>query len=154
MKSPPLRWEHIQARVAEIQASVARIREYTALSDDAFFADERNFYSVVFLLLRTIEAAASICTHILARMAKSAPSSYSDCFLSLADLGVIEPELAQRLVRAARLRNLLIHQYWDTDEQRVLELARNNIEDFVEFVRQVNAWVKRVSGEGGQDASR
>ena len=139
----PLRYEHLYARMAEIRAHIARINRYVSLSDEEFFSDERNLYTVEHLLLMCIESAASICTHIMARMADAAPSSYADCFLSLNELGVIDGEIAGNLIQAARFRNLLIHQYWSVEEQRILQIAREHTEDFEIFVKQVGEWLEQ-----------
>ena len=64
------------------------MRQYAAQSDEEFFADERNLYTVLHLLLIAIEAIAAVCSHILAKTAHKAPSSYSDCFEGLENLGM------------------------------------------------------------------
>ena len=140
--SPALRKEHVQNRIREIRANVERIRRYASLPDEAFFADERNLYTVQHLLLMCVEAAASICTHIMARLAHAAPSTYAECFMALSDQGVIVRDLAQRLVRAVRFRNLLVHQYWNVDSQQVLKIAREHVDDFTAFVRQIGRWLE------------
>ncbi len=145
--SVPLRTEHLQERIREIRAYVERIQRYTALSDEAFFADERNLYTVELLLLRCIEAAASICSHIMARIAQSAPSSYVDCFEGLREAGVIDDEVAAQLMRAARFRNMLVHHYWNVDERQVLQIARRHAEDFIRFTDQIVHWQRQRERE-------
>jgi len=135
--------EQVRERAREIRESVTKVRQYAAQPDVDFFADERNLYTVMHLLLIAIEAVAAICSHILARTARKAPSSYSDCFEGLAGLGILDRDLTGRLIRAARFRNLLIHRYWEIDPRRVLSYARENLGDLEEFLSQLERWLSQ-----------
>lgn len=51
------------------------------------------------------------------------PASYADAFRLLERAGVLEPALADRLVRAAGFRNVVAHAYDTLDMQRVHDAA-------------------------------
>ncbi len=142
----------VRQRAQEIRESIGKVRRYAAQPDEEFFADERNLYSVMHLLLLAIEATAGICNHLLAKVAHKAPDSYMDCFIGLEELGVLERPLARRLVQAARFRNLLVHRYWEIDPRRVLAYARENLGDFEAFLRQVGQWLGRELTSCDEDA--
>lgn len=127
----------VRDRAREIRENIQRLQKYIALPDDEFFADERNLYTVMHLLLTTIEASAALCNHLLAKMASRAPVSYGECFEGLRQLHKIDDQLATRLVQMARFRNLLVHRYWDVDPTRVLAYARNNLGDFEAYLSAV-----------------
>ena len=110
--------ELIQERAREIRENVSKLRRYAALADADFFADERNLYTLLHLLLISIEAAGSICLHLLARAARQSPDSFAACMDGMRGLGVVDDALAARLVRMARFRNLLVHRYWQVDPAR------------------------------------
>lgn len=133
--------EQLRARAREMRESITKVRGYTAQSDEEFFADERNLYTVMHLLLIAIEATGTICSHILAKTARKAPSSYADCFEGLERLGILDRNLTGRLIRMARFRNLLLHRYWEIDPQRVLLYARENLGDLETFLIQVGQWL-------------
>ena len=135
--------ERVKERSREIRESLEKIRRYAGLPDAEFFADERNLYTVMHLLLIAIEATASLCTHILAKTARKAPSSHAECFEGLRDLGIIDDGLTRRLVRMVRFRNLLIHRYWQVDPARVLGYARENLGDFEAFLAAIEGLVRR-----------
>ena len=133
--------ELVKARAQEIRENVERVRRYTSVSDQEFWADERNLYSVMHLLLMSIEATGALCSHILARLARRAPAGYAECFEGLRDLEVVDAELAAALVRMARFRNLLVHRYWEADPERVLTYSRENLGDFEAFLTAVGRLV-------------
>jgi uncharacterized protein YutE (UPF0331/DUF86 family) len=133
--------QQVRERAREIRESVVKVRRYAAQSDEKFFADERNLYTVMHLMLIAIEAVAAICNHVLAKIARKAPSSYADCFEGLKTLGILDHDLVSRLTRMARFRNLLIHRYWEIDPQRVLLYARQNLDDLEQFLIQLGQWL-------------
>lgn len=135
--------ERVKERAREIRESLEKIRHYTALPDTEFFADERNLYTVMHLLLIAIEATASLCMHILAKTAHKASASYAECFEGLRDLGIVDDELASSLVRMVRFRNLLVHRYWEVDPVRVVGYARENLGDFEAFLAAIENFVSR-----------
>jgi len=135
--------EFIKERAREIREAVEKVRLYSSVPDSEFFSDERNLYTVMHLLLRAIEATASICTHLIARFARRAPASYTECFEAMKELKVLDEDLAARLVRMARFRNLLVHQYWTVDPAKVLGFARENLGDFEAFLESVSRFIGR-----------
>ena len=58
--------------------------------------------------------------------------------------GLLPQALANRLARAARLRNLLVHRYWEIDDERVHQSVREGLKDFEEF----KARVRELLGHG------
>lgn len=127
----------VRDRAREIREAVQKVRQYAALPDEVFFADERNLYTVEHLLLIAIEAAAALCNHILAKTARRAPVSYGECFEGLQSVHKLDEELAITLVQMARFRDLLVHRYCDVDPERVLVYARNNLGDFEAYLQAI-----------------
>ena len=115
--------EKVKSRVLTIRENVAKIKQYAGLTDDDFWIDERNLYSIKYLMLESIEAAASLCSHFVAHYGGQSPSSFPECFETLGRLGIVSDELRDKLIAMARFRNLLVHRYWEIDNQRVLKIG-------------------------------
>lgn len=133
--------ELIRSRAREIRESLAKIRTYADQPDTVFMADERNLYTVMHLLLISIEAATSICNHLIAKSARQAAGSFVECFDTLRGLGVLDQALADRMMRMARFRNLLVHRYWNVQSERVLQYAREDLGDLEAFLAAVGRFV-------------
>src|SRR5947209_20289246 len=107
-----VRDEAVQAaKIAAIIDAVQRIREVLPASAEALRADRTAREIVVLNLFVAIQECLALATHWLADARWSVPGSYGDVFLALADHGVINRELAGRMVAAAGFRNLGGHQY-------------------------------------------
>jgi uncharacterized protein YutE (UPF0331/DUF86 family) len=137
----------VRERAREIRESVQKIQQYAALSDDDFWSDERNLYTVMHLLLIAIEAAAALCNHLLAKTARRVPISYAECFEGLREVHKLDDELTARLVRMSRFRNLLVHRYWEVKPAQVLHYARENLGDFEAYLQAVG----EIVGQGALD---
>ncbi|MCL4303199.1 MAG: DUF86 domain-containing protein [Anaerolineae bacterium] len=141
--SPKINVELVRHRAREIRESIEKIRSYTAQPDADFFADERNLYTVMHLLLICIEAVAGICNHLLAKTAREAPASYAECFEGLRELDILDEPLQNHLIQMARFRNILVHRYWQVEPERVLRYARENLDDFDNYLHQIGQFVGR-----------
>jgi len=61
--------------------------------------------------------------------------------------GGLPESLALRLASAARLRNLLVHRYWDIDDEKVYESVKEGLGDFEGFIDAVRRFLERCGYE-------
>jgi len=95
-----------------------------------------------YLLIQLVEAASSICLHILLSIYDERAEGYPECFLRLCERSVITNQLALKMSSVARLRNLLVHRYWVIDDGKVYESVRAGLNDFEDFKREVRNFIK------------
>jgi uncharacterized protein YutE (UPF0331/DUF86 family) len=121
------------------------VRQLCALAGPpaaAFAADAKTANAAKYLLIVACEAALDICNHVAARRASRSPQDYADCMTVLAELGVLSPELAQRLARMARFRNLLVHLYARVDDVEVHRVIREDLGDLEEYLIAVGRYLR------------
>jgi uncharacterized protein YutE (UPF0331/DUF86 family) len=95
---------------------------------------DRTTKEVVLLnLFVALQECAALAAHWLADEGWAVPPSYRDVFLSLAEHGVLDRDLATRLAAASGLRNLVAHQYGVLDWQRIYAIAATELEDLLSF---------------------
>ncbi len=80
-----------------------------------------------------VQECLSLATHWLADEGWDVPPGYREVFTILAEHHVIEPALAARLASASGLRNLVAHRYGVFDWVRIHAIAREDLEDLLEF---------------------
>jgi uncharacterized protein YutE (UPF0331/DUF86 family) len=124
-------------KVAVIRDAVARIRDTVPETPEAFVADRDARDIVALNLFVALQETIALATHWLADEGLMVPSTYGDVFTTLAERGVIDRGLGERLRAAAGLRNLVAHQYGELDFARVHAVARNELEDLLTFCRQL-----------------
>jgi len=133
--------EHIEARIREVNDAIQMLRDLTAKAFGELTAHER--LSMRYLLIQLVEAASSICIHILLSTFNEGTEGFPECFARLGIKGVIPGDLASRLSSAARLRNLLVHRYWVINDEKVYESAKKGLKDFEDFAAHVRGFLKR-----------
>ena len=134
-----------KARILKLLEDVKRQADFmervTAKELDRFLASEEEMYSLRYSVIQAVESMASVCVHLMAKAFGISAEGYADCFQRLGDKGVISNELGTRLAAMARLRNLVVHRYWDVDDARIFVYCREGVKDLREFVKNVAAFV-------------
>jgi len=131
----------IRALLNNIAKARNRLIELGQLPLSEFLNDFRNTESAKYLLIVATEAAIDTCHHIVARQNGIIPESYADCFTQLANLQVIQADLAQSLHQIAHLRNMLVYLYWQIDNSQIYHIIHHNLNDLDEFRQQINDWI-------------
>lgn len=79
----------------------------------------------------------ALATHWLADEGQAVPRTHGEVFAALADRGVIDRELADRMKAAAGLRNLIAHQYGVIDFRRIFEIASTDVQALLACCQQL-----------------
>ncbi|MCS7294698.1 MAG: DUF86 domain-containing protein [Dehalococcoidia bacterium] len=108
--NPPLRPEVLRRRLQRLDEALQfleRSRRYTL---EEFLADPERYGAAERFLQVAIEAADDCAAHIVAALALGPVETARDLPRLLAEHGFLEPELAQRWMRAIGFRNVLVHE--------------------------------------------
>jgi uncharacterized protein YutE (UPF0331/DUF86 family) len=124
----------VASLLQRIRDEAARLRGTAARDDTDLFEDPDLLPAAKYRLVVVIEAATDVADHIIASEGLRPSTSFADSFRSLREAGWLDPELADALADAARFRNVLVHQYADVDDHRVVEIMRTRVDDLDRFV--------------------
>ena len=133
--------EKIKKRVSEIEESINEINKIVSINEYEFWKDKRNITSVKYYLLEAIEAVGGICVHIVAKKFGKGVNSLSECINILEEEEILNKELSSRLKKMIKFRNKLIHKYWDIDDKLVYEYAKNETDDFTNFIKEIKKFL-------------
>ncbi len=134
--------EVLRSRLRELDRRVTALRGAREAGLDRFLADEQLRAAVERHLQLALQAAIDGAAHVLAEDFPEAPDTYRAVFELLARHGVIPSDLAERLARAAGLRNLLVHGYLELEPRRTWE-ALGGLEDLVALAGHLHAYLER-----------
>lgn len=118
-------WAVMSDRVEVVARKLAMLRRF--VQDLGHYADldhagrRREHYAVERLLQLLCEAAADIGLQILRAGGDRLASSYRDVFVTLRDRHGLPPDMAEQLMDACGMRNVLTHLYDTIDLDRVAE---------------------------------
>jgi uncharacterized protein YutE (UPF0331/DUF86 family) len=105
-----------------------RLNSLAGLSADEFASDPDNLAIAEHHLRRALECALDLGRHVVARMALGHADEYTQVPRLLGESGVISAATAASLQRSAKLRNRLVHLYWQVDTAEVHSLLPGQIE--------------------------
>jgi uncharacterized protein YutE (UPF0331/DUF86 family) len=117
-----------------------------AVDVDRFARDFSTQLVVERIVSQLVDLAAGINTHVLTTETGESPPDVRRSFTAVAETGLIDHDLAERLAPSAGLRNVLVHAYVDVDLARLVAAVPLASEQYAEYVRQVARWVADRNG--------
>ncbi|OGU29018.1 MAG: hypothetical protein A2057_09645 [Ignavibacteria bacterium GWA2_35_9] len=135
--------QKIESLFKELDTYLKEVKQLSLLSEVEYLTNVRNIYSGRYLLQISIETCINIGNHIISREALGIPKDYSDTFRILQSNNIISTSLLERLILMTRFRNRIVHLYWDIDDKLVLEIIKNNYEDFINYRTEILEHLKK-----------
>lgn len=121
-------------RVATVERHLSRVKARLPADPAALEPMSDATDAVVLHLWQAVQVVIDVATSLCVGRGLGVPRTYADAFRALADDGLIERGLADRLARAAGFRNLVVHAYADLDLVRVHEAASTGPADLRAFL--------------------
>ncbi len=89
-----------------------------------------------------IEIVLDIANIIISSTDLEKPPTYRETILTLSQINILPKEFADEISKMAGFRNILVHDYAEVDEDIILELLKNKLDDFIQFIDYINKWLK------------
>lgn len=138
----PVNLKKLRQKAADIRRAVDNLAPIAKQNIKDYLSDSKGIAASKYYLIVATEAAIDVCNHLAARLAKQAPNNYAECFQILAKAQIISSPLAERLIRMAKFRNLLVHQYADIDDEKVYDIICNDLKDLDIYLTELAALLK------------
>lgn len=137
-----------EGRVARLLRGVDE--RITRLADQRTVAatrrgDPLSLDGIKYLFVTAIEGCIDAAHHVAASERWGAADTNAAVFPLLARHGVLTEETGRRLAMAVGFRNVLVHQYAEVDDDRVVA-ALDELADLRAFTQELSAWVLAQSG--------
>lgn len=122
-------------RAAAVERHLARVHDRLPPDEADLRASTDASDAVILHLWQATQIVIDLAVSTCVAQGAGTPQSYADAFRRLQGLGVIEEELADRLVRAAGLSNVVAHAYESLDLSRVHRAATHGPADLRKFIQ-------------------
>jgi len=130
----------VKSRVADVRRSLGRLRELRKVALDRFLADPDMFAIAERHLRRLLEALFDAGRHIIARSGLGVASDYADVPRLLAESHILSKTTALELRTLARLRNRLVHFYWQVTAAEMHNILNQRLSHIEACCRELLAW--------------
>ncbi len=139
----------IKRLVRDVEKSMRVAEQILSLDIESFVRDVRNRYTLRLALVEIAEACIAIGLRVLRAIGVRNAESYSKVFRKMAERGIISLSVAEEMSKLVRLRNLIIHRYWEVDDVRIYREAKGGGMDVIKrFLSEVMIYVGRLEREG------
>lgn len=133
----------ILRKLTELETYLKQAKEYSGISVEQYQADWKIQRIVERTLQLMVEVCVDIANHIISDRDLAVPTSYANTFEILNRSGLISNELVQTMVRMAKFRNILAHQYTEVDAAIVVAILHGHLNDFNLFRDEIISILKQ-----------
>jgi len=137
----------VRRKIKLIQEDLGRLEALSQISFKELAADFTKMSAVERLLEKIIMRAIDINQHLIAELGKGDEKirGYEDTFYVLADLGIYPRDFAQKIAPSAGLRNRLVHEYNDTQEEIIYKSVAQAVRQYAQYCGYILKFLAKKS---------
>lgn len=127
--------DFIYRKIKLIQEDLAKLEPIAQYSLAQVTKDPLKYDAAERYLERIITRAIDINRHFIAELGKGneIARTYEDTFLRLADFGLYPKKFGQEIAPSAGLRNVLVHEYDETDPKLVFNSVGHALSQYAKY---------------------
>ena len=134
----------IRRKLSRLNMYLEKLEPISNRKFEEYVSDSYLKYTAERLIQLIIECASDVNNHVVVKMKKRPPEDYSISFVRAAEIGLISADLAERIKRSGGMRNILVHEYADIDDDKVYNVIPIAIKDYREYIRQVDCFIDKL----------
>jgi uncharacterized protein YutE (UPF0331/DUF86 family) len=132
----------IKEKFAFIERYVAFTRKFLIAKEETANWDLEVDIQAQRLFEIISQAFLDVGTHIISHSKNvTPPSSYAECMLKLAEIGIISNADAEKYAKLAQMRNIIAHNYMTIDRTKLQDGLRDIVGDFDVFRKCIFKWL-------------
>jgi uncharacterized protein YutE (UPF0331/DUF86 family) len=129
--------DSIESRLERLSGLVKELERIRAGGRSAYDASLRDRLAAQHAIQLAIQICLDLGAHLIAELALRMPDDYRGVFAALREPLELRSDLVVGLGAAAGMRNVLVHEYLDVDDDRVWA-ALGHLDDLREFAAAVD----------------
>lgn len=112
--------ERLRRILQRVSNDTTVLRGYASSEPSGLIQDQARLGHVKYAFVTAIEGCVNAAQHLCSSEGWGPPDSNADAMIVLARHDAIAAELGHAMAEAVRFRNLLVHQYAQIDDRRVV----------------------------------
>ena len=132
----PIDKEVVENRLREVLEAINELKRLASKPYTSLSVDEK--YSMRYNIIVLVEALVALSIHIARNMYNYKPRSYVDAIRYVGEK--IRFSHLDDLVALIRLRNILIHRYWNVDDRKIYDSIKQDfkcVEEFLDTIEKL-----------------
>lgn len=134
----------VRRKLSRLNMFLEELRPISQKSIEEYKDDHYLRFSAERLIQLIVECAVDVNNHVVVETDNRPPEDYRTSFVSAAKVKLISADLAERLKGSAGMRNILVHDYMEIDDEKVFNVIPAAIKDYKEYIKQAEAFVEKL----------
>ena len=135
--------ETINSKIKELQKNLILLKSVSLnINKDNLKEDMIKYWGIERGIQICIECVIDISNVIISNLDIEKPDTYKECILVLGNEDIIPQRFAKQISNMISFRNILVHDYMKIDEEIIINVLKNNLDDFAKFMNYINQWIK------------
>jgi len=140
----PVERKKVLMRLEKMERFAGQLRQPASKRYKEFQADVLLQAATERFLQLAVETLIDTANYLCSAQGFRRPTSYQDAIRVLGENNILSGSLVTKLQPLVRLRNQLVHVYWDIDTRRVYRVITKQLDAFDQFSEQVLRYLDRV----------
>jgi len=133
----------IQRKLSRMNMYLDKLEPIAGHTFEEYLSDFYLKASAERMIQLIVECASDINNHVVVEMGQRPPEDYASSFIKASEAGLLTNELANKLKGSGGMRNILVHEYIDIDDEKVYKALSIALSDFKEYMRQVDNFLEK-----------
>lgn len=133
----------LEKKIDSILRCLHRIKSRLPESKELFMQDLDAQDVIVLNITRAVQLSVDLAMHICVNANAPVPQTMGESFDVLQQLKILTPAIAAKMKKSVGFRNIAVHNYDEIDLNLAFIIAKEHIEDFVIFIKQIEGQVKK-----------
>ncbi len=134
----------IRRKLARLNMYLEKLKPISKKSLKQYKADFYLKSSCERLIQLIVECACDINNHVVVEAKNRPPEDYGSSFTKAAEVGLIPNVLAEKIKGSAGMRNVLVHEYMDVDDEKVYKAITLTLVQYKEYIKYVDEFLERI----------
>jgi len=128
----------LEKKIDSILRCLNRIKHRLPETKGQFMQDLDAQDVIVLNLTRAVQLSVDLAMHLCANSDKPVPQTMGESFEVLQQLDILTLTIAEKMKKAVGFSNIAVHNYDEIDLNLAYSIAKEHIDDFVVFIKQVS----------------
>jgi uncharacterized protein YutE (UPF0331/DUF86 family) len=137
----------IRRKLARLNMYLDKLAPIARKSFNEYLADFYLKSSAERLIQLIVECASDVNNHVVVESGGRPPEDYTSSFVRAAEVGLIKRDLAEKIKGSGGMRNIIVHEYMDIDDEKVYKTLPLAITDYKEYIKQVDAYLDKAENK-------
>ncbi|SHH76146.1 type VII toxin-antitoxin system HepT family RNase toxin [Clostridium grantii] len=135
----------IEVKMKELQKNLVLLKSVAnIINEENLKEDMIRYWGIERGVQLSIECVLDISNIIISALDIEKPDTYRDCILTLRKESILPTKFSRSIANMVSFRNILVHDYMRVDEKIMIDILKNHLNDFIDFMSYINKWIKKT----------